>query len=186
MANNIHINYYDETNYYYDLLLRSITPEDFETIKTTLDQPDESYDEHIQSLLEQKRPKEETIEHISEFLKLYPEFLDESYIDIMKHVNRSIETNQAKLKQGAYKQLLEYAEELKEGKVDYYDEEGEHVDEENVDEEYDADEIFTDEINVQVGNNTITIKTYHDPLLIHLYSIIFTAFTAKHDYNNTC
>ena len=178
MTNNIHIKYYDEINYYYDLLTRSITPEDFETIKSTLNQPDESYQEHIESLTNNKKTKEETIEHISNFLKLYPEFLDENYLTIIKHVNKSIETNQSGLKQGVYKKLLEYADELKDGRIDESGESGD----ESGEEENNEDDMSADEINVQVGNSTIALKTYHDPLLIHLYSIVFTAFSAKYEF----
>ena len=170
----LHVQFYNAIYEYFTIIVKAVNENDYETIKETIDEgADETYEEHIEALMASLKPKEETIQHTAEFLERYPEFTDIYYLKMVKRVIQSIETSTEKIKRDVYKKLVQYADELKEGRRanNGYDSDDPDVPESQYED---------DEIHVKIRNADVVLKTHHDPLLIHLYSILFTTFSARY------
>ena len=172
----LHVQYYDAIYKYFTTIVKTVNKDDFETVKKTVgdEEIEETYELHIEALMNSLKPKEETTIHIAEFLKQYPEFTDKYYLRMVKRVIESVETSSDKIKKEVYNKLLQYGDEVKDGRranngpYDSDDSEGEESQYED------------DEIHVRIRNADVILKTYHDPLLIHLYNILFTTFSARY------
>ena len=178
-------------NEYYFLLMASINESEFELVKNSL-QITESYEEYINILNSGLKPENETIDHIIDLLNLYPEFQDEQYVDIIKYVINIIEKNPEKLKEQAYKKLMhditknensssEYDIENDDEINNHYNQDdtnnNESIDEYSNSDSYDSDSGI---ITFTIGNSEIKLETFNDPVLRHLYKIIFPAFENIH------
>lgn len=154
---------YEKISKYYNLQMDSIGPEEYTFIQKTIGYP-ETYSEHMQSLKDALRPKEETIQHIKEFITKYPEFRKEQYLAILDYINQIIETDPVKAKQAGMEALLKAQEEL-------------DSDSESTMTSSQAD--IPEFIEFPIGNQNIKLPSYQDPLLISLYSVCMVAFDTK-------
>lgn len=159
---------YDEVYAYYDFLITSIQPQDYAMLQQTLHYP-ETYEEHIESLRSTMKTPQETIDNIKKFLTKYVEFQDDQYLAILQFVNRRIQSNPEHLKQEAYKILQQEA--------------ANNPPPPPLEDNEDEASSFADIpeiLELQMGNSTIALETYSDPLMTNLYGILMIAFQAKY------
>lgn len=192
---------YDAINRYYSILIGSITPDDYNSIKDVLKYTDD-YDDHIKHVKSFIKESTFTIEKISEFLESYVEFQRNHYVTMINVICDEIEKNPKKFKQEAYKGILKFAEQLDEYNEDEYSDDNE-VQNSNEDDEvqdFNEDEInkinnneiqndeeidFSDESEngiFYIGNNEIILKTYGDPLIRNLYTVLFMTFETENNF----
>ena len=182
---------YDSINRYYTILIDSISPEDYNSIKDLFENENaDEYDDHIKDIKSFIKPESHTTERIKNFILTYPEFQRKHYVKTINIICDEIERNPNKFKQEAYKGILRFAEELNNWEEDSNEEDySDYVndDDENSDEDYMRDNISNDEdeeIIYRIGNYETTLKTYGDPLLRNLYNILFMTFETNLELKN--
>ncbi len=146
---------------FYKFIVESIDPEDYEMMKETLHYT-ESYDEHIDSLLQGIPDKQITINHIIEFLTEYNEFASEQYVDVLSTLNERMMANRESCKETAFKILTSHT-----------------GDDQTPKENKPAKGETSGKVEAIVGGNIVSFNTYKDPLLVSLYSLLLTWFSIK-------
>ncbi len=147
---------YNYINEYYTFLIESITPENYSILKQEFYYP-ESYEDHIQSLLETVPSADTTKHQIQQFLNKYIEFYDETYCYILKSMNEKLVNNAQQLQINAFEIMKNNNEGFQTRKQQH----------EN------------DFFSCKIQNTTFTIPTFNNPLLTSLYSLLLTWFSLK-------
>lgn len=150
---------YEQISEFYMFLIDSIEPEDYVTMQADLGYT-ESYDEHIDSLLEGIPQKETTIQYITDFLNTYREFADEEYVGVLKQLNSRIQLNRNLCKQQAYKIMLQQAQQA------------ESLGQREA-------QIIDGKVEALVGGKLMSFDTYNNPLLVSLFSLLLVWFSLK-------
>jgi len=147
---------FDEIDEYYKFLVESITPEDWPIMQEELGYI-ETYEEHRESLIENVPEPSETRQQIQAFLNRYQEFSNPKYIELMKMVNKRLSASRDHVKANAFEILKRNNEGLQKK----------------------TEAMSSDTFSVRIQNKQMDFPTFHNPLIVSLYSILITWFSME-------
>lgn len=151
---------FNQISEFYMFLIESIEPEDYENMKEHLGYT-ETYEDHINSLLEGVPEKDVSLQQVVDFLDTYNEFIDEEYVVVLEQLNKKIHLNRDLCKMQAYQILQQQSEQL--GHSQRNIEKG----------------MTQGKIEALIGGKVMSFETHNNPLLVSLFSLLLVWFSLK-------
>lgn len=152
---------YKKVKDHYDIIINSISEDDYDVLREELEL-EQDYEEYIQKLKADLKPSSETIMHLNDFLKKYPEFTKKYYLYILDFANDRLLKSSNTIKRNTT-EFIKIQKEQNKPISQITD--------------------IPDKLELPLSNSNVELETYSDPLLVALYSMLFMGFTSKMGLN---